>query len=151
MRCFLPSVCFKMPYKINIQQYRLVTLVTLVWFLPSMSPHIYFNEMFFRHYASSYGLLNYLSLQNPCHIALIWILPRMFFEMTCKIIIPWRGLVTLTEVICIFIWNVFCFFPNAFSNYLYSYYSLKKVSHIDLINMFFWSECSSNISKIRIC
>ena len=78
-------------------------MVTLVWFLPSMSPHIYFNEMFFRHYASSYGLLNYLSLQNSCHIALIWILPRMFFEMTCKIIIPWRGLVTLTEVICFYL------------------------------------------------
>ena len=36
-----------MPYKINIQQYSLVTLVTLVWFLPSMSPNIHVNEMFF--------------------------------------------------------------------------------------------------------
>ena len=84
---FPPSVCFKMSYKINIQQYCLVTLVTLVWFC---------------HYASSHGLLNYLSLWNSCHIALIWFLPRMYFEMSCKITMPWRGLVTLTEVICIF-------------------------------------------------
>ena len=54
---FPPSVCFKMSYKIKNQQYCLVTLVTLVWFC---------------HYVSSHGLLNYLSLWNSCHIPLIW-------------------------------------------------------------------------------
>ena len=107
IRCFLPRVCFKMPYKIDILQISLVTLVTLIWFLPSMSPHIHVNEMFFPHYASSYDLLNYLSLWNPCHIALIWFLPRMYFEMFCKITIPWQRLVTLTAILCFFIQNVF--------------------------------------------
>ena len=114
-----------MPYKINILQYSLVTLVTLVWFLPSMIPHMYVNEIFFHHYASSYGLLNYPSLWNLCHIALIWFLPRMYFEMTCKITIPWKGLVTLTAVIC-FIRNVFCFSSKCIFKWLVKLLFLEK-------------------------
>ena len=101
MRYFPPSVCFKMPYKINIQQYSLVTLVTLVWFC---------------YYASSYGLLNYLSLWNSCHIPLIWFILRMYFEMTCKITIPWRGILTLTGMICFYLEFIFAFLQNVFSN-----------------------------------
>ena len=94
--------------------------------------------MFFRHYASSYGLLNYPSLWNSCHIALIWFLPRMYFEMTCKITIPWKGLVTLTAVIC-FIRNAFCFSPKCIFKWLVKWLFLeKKANHIDCIDMFFF-------------
>ena len=98
---FPPSVCFKMSYKIKNQQYCLVTLVTLVWFC---------------HYASSHGLLNYLSLRNSCHIPLIWFILRMYFEMTCKITIPWRGILTLTGMICFYLEFIFAFLQNVFSN-----------------------------------
>ena len=96
-----PQCVFKMSYKINIQQYCLVTLVTLVWFC---------------HYASSHGLLNYLSLWNSCHIPLIWFILRMYFEMTCKITIPWRGILTLTGMICFYLEFIFAFLQNVFSN-----------------------------------
>ena len=94
--------------QINILKYSLVTFVTLVWFLSSVSPHNIYMSMrcFFQHYASSYGLLNYLSLWNPCHIALIWFLPRMNFEMSCKITIPLQWM------------QYYVFYPECISNIL---------------------------------
>ena len=106
--------------------------------------------MFFRHYASSYGLLNYPSLWNSCHIALIWFLPRMYFEMTCKITIPWKGLVTLTAVIC-FIRNVFCFSSKCIFKWLVKLLFLEKRLITLTALIFFHSECFLNISKITIC
>ena len=108
--------------------------------------------MFFRHYASSYGLLNYPSLWNSCHIALIWFLPRMYFEMTCKITIPWKGLVTLTAVICSYLEYILLLSRMHFQMTCKITIPWKKASHIDYIDMlYFNSECFSNISKMTIC
>ena len=81
-------------------------------------------------------------LWNPCHIALIWFLPRMHLEMSCKITIHWQSLVTLTALLC--------FYPECISNNLKITICLKYLGRLAALICSLPRVCSKMPYKMNI-
>ena len=78
-----------MTCKITIHWESLVTLATLIWFLPSMCPQM-----------SCKITIRWESLITVA--TLIWFVPSMHLKMFCNITILWESLVTMSALICFF-------------------------------------------------
>ena len=103
-------------FEITVSRESLITLIALIWFLPSMSSHMSYKDIIFCE--------SLITL-----VAVVWLISTVCSQISYKDIILCESLITLVAMewfifspVCVLICNISLFFcVKTLSNWLHSY------------------------------